>query len=141
MDADFLLLHRMRNGDDQAIEDFVRKYYPMILRYCQLHIADRNCRNAICRQIPMPEQPLHKIVLGRTAAVFHSTVFFNDLVDLIPYLIDLLHIGLAHRHIGRSDGVAGGGMLCQEAIFRNAFLTLNPTADTHGVLFDELVVY
>ena len=40
MDTDFLLLHRMRNGDDQAIEDFVRKYYPMILRYCQLHIQD-----------------------------------------------------------------------------------------------------
>lgn len=40
MDADFLLLHRMRNGDDEAIEDFVRKYYPMILRYCHLHIKD-----------------------------------------------------------------------------------------------------
>ena len=40
MDADFLLLHRMKHGDDQAIEDFVRKYYPMILRYCQLHIQD-----------------------------------------------------------------------------------------------------
>jgi RNA polymerase sigma-70 factor (ECF subfamily) len=40
MDSDFLLLHRMRHGDDQAIEDFVRKYYPMILRYCQLHIQD-----------------------------------------------------------------------------------------------------
>ena len=40
MDADFLLLHRMRNGETQAIEDFVRKYYPMILRYCQLHIQD-----------------------------------------------------------------------------------------------------
>ena len=40
MDADFLLLHRMRNGDDQAIEAFVRKYYPMILRYCHLHIRD-----------------------------------------------------------------------------------------------------
>ena len=40
MDADFLLLHRMRNGDDQAINDFVRKYYPMILRYCHLHIQD-----------------------------------------------------------------------------------------------------
>ena len=40
MDADFLLLHRMRHGDDQAIEDFVRKYYPMILQYCQLHIQD-----------------------------------------------------------------------------------------------------
>ena len=40
MDADFLLLHRMRHGNDQAIEDFVRKYYPMNLRYCQLHIQD-----------------------------------------------------------------------------------------------------
>ncbi len=40
MDADFLLLHRMRDGDDQAIEDFVRKYYPVILRYCHLHIQD-----------------------------------------------------------------------------------------------------
>lgn len=41
MDADFLLIHRMRNGDDQAIELFVRKYYPSILRYCNLHIKDR----------------------------------------------------------------------------------------------------
>ena len=40
MDADFILLHRMRNGDDQAIEDFVRKYYPRVLRYCHLHIRD-----------------------------------------------------------------------------------------------------
>lgn len=40
MDADFILLHRMRNGEIQAIEDFVRKYYPMILRYCHLHIRD-----------------------------------------------------------------------------------------------------
>ena len=40
MDADFLLLHRMRNGETQAIEDFVRKYYPMILRYCHIHIRD-----------------------------------------------------------------------------------------------------
>ena len=41
MDADFLLIHRMKNGDDQAIETFVRKYYPTILRYCNLHIRDR----------------------------------------------------------------------------------------------------
>ena len=40
MDADFLLLHRMRHGDDQAVEDFVRKYYPRVLRYCHLHIYD-----------------------------------------------------------------------------------------------------
>ena len=42
MDSDFLLIHRMKNGDDIAIETFVRKYYPMILRYCHLHIKDKS---------------------------------------------------------------------------------------------------
>ena len=41
MDSDFLLIHRMKNGDDTAIETFVRKYYPAILRYCHLHICDQ----------------------------------------------------------------------------------------------------
>ena len=40
MDADFLLLRRMRQGDEDAIEEFVRKYYPLILRYCRLHLPD-----------------------------------------------------------------------------------------------------
>ena len=42
MDTDFLLIHRMKNGDDDAIETFVRKYYPVILRYCHLHINDKS---------------------------------------------------------------------------------------------------
>ena len=42
MDTDFLLIHRMKNGDDDAIETFVRKYYPMILRYCHLHLRDKS---------------------------------------------------------------------------------------------------
>ena len=41
MDRDFLLIARMRPGDDGAIEEFVGKYYPMILRYCRLHTANR----------------------------------------------------------------------------------------------------
>ena len=40
MDADFLLLRRMRQGDEMAIEEFVRKYYPLVLRYCRLHLWD-----------------------------------------------------------------------------------------------------
>lgn len=40
MDADFLLLRRMHQGDEGAIEEFVRKYYPLILRYCCLHLWD-----------------------------------------------------------------------------------------------------
>ena len=40
MDNDFSLLHRMRQGDETAIEEFVRKYYPPMLRYCRLHLWD-----------------------------------------------------------------------------------------------------
>ena len=40
MYGDFLLLHRMRHGEEQALDAFVRKYYPRILRYCRLHISD-----------------------------------------------------------------------------------------------------
>ena len=42
MDSDFLLIHRMKNGDDTAIETFVQKYYPVILRYCHLHLSDKS---------------------------------------------------------------------------------------------------
>ena len=37
MDADLLLLQRMRLGDSRAVETFVNKYYPRILQYCRLH--------------------------------------------------------------------------------------------------------
>lgn len=40
MDGDFLLICRMKNGETQAIDTFVRKYYPPILRYCHLHLRD-----------------------------------------------------------------------------------------------------
>lgn len=40
MDLDFLLIQKMKMGDEQAIDVFVRKYYPEIFRYCRLHIRD-----------------------------------------------------------------------------------------------------
>lgn len=39
MDEDFGLIRRMRGGDEDAVECFVRKYYPDILRYCQYHLS------------------------------------------------------------------------------------------------------
>ncbi len=36
MDGDFLLILRMRAGDEAAVERFVREHYPAILRYCRL---------------------------------------------------------------------------------------------------------
>ena len=50
MDDDFLLLHRMQNGDEQAIESFVRKHYRKILRYCHLHIKDSGFADDITQE-------------------------------------------------------------------------------------------
>lgn len=41
MDRDFSLIQKMRVGDEAAVEAFVKKYYPAILRYCCLHIYSR----------------------------------------------------------------------------------------------------
>lgn len=41
LDLDFLLVQKMRMGDEKAFEDFVAKYYPKILKYCQIHVRDQ----------------------------------------------------------------------------------------------------
>lgn len=40
LDLDYLLVQRMRMGDEKALDTFVNKYYPAILKYCRLHIDD-----------------------------------------------------------------------------------------------------
>ena len=40
MDADSRMIRKMKNGDEAAMEAFVRKYYPDILRYCRCHVPD-----------------------------------------------------------------------------------------------------
>ena len=41
MDIDFLLIRKMKSGDEEAMDTFVRKYYPTVLRYCQYHIENK----------------------------------------------------------------------------------------------------
>lgn len=41
MDADFFLIRKMKNGDEDAMEQFVRNYYPVILKYCSYRTRDR----------------------------------------------------------------------------------------------------
>ncbi len=38
---DQILIFRMKQGDPDACETFIRKYYPEILKYCRLHCRDR----------------------------------------------------------------------------------------------------
>lgn len=41
VDADFFLIQKMKQGDEAAVEKFVKKYYPVILKYCSYHTWDR----------------------------------------------------------------------------------------------------
>ena len=45
---------------------------------------------------------------------------------------------LAHSHIGALDGVAGGGMLGEEAVLGDGLLALNPPGHTHGIPLQKL---
>lgn len=40
MDADFLLIRKMKQGDEKAFDVFVHKYYEEILKYCTYHCLD-----------------------------------------------------------------------------------------------------
>lgn len=40
MDTDLLLIRKMKQGDAEAVEEFVRKYYPKILQYCRIHVGN-----------------------------------------------------------------------------------------------------
>ena len=58
MIADFLLVQKIRNGDNQAGNQLVEKYYSSIYQYCYLHthnqeyaedmVQERKNRNCIC---------------------------------------------------------------------------------------------
>lgn len=40
MDAEFFLVHKMKSGDEEAMEQFVRDYYGRILSYCRSHAGE-----------------------------------------------------------------------------------------------------
>ena len=42
MDIDFWLIQRMKRGDENAFDVFVRKYYKKILDYCVYHCMDKS---------------------------------------------------------------------------------------------------
>lgn len=42
MSSDERLIQRIRKGDDDAIEEFVKKYYPIIISYCRKRVQDFN---------------------------------------------------------------------------------------------------
>ncbi|MCM1144936.1 MAG: RNA polymerase sigma factor [Blautia sp.] len=51
MQQDFLLVRKMQNGDDEAMDVFVRKYYPQILQYCRYHCVDRDSAQDMTQEV------------------------------------------------------------------------------------------
>lgn len=51
MDIDFLLLQRMKRGDENAFDVFVRKYYKEILNYCNYHCPDTSTAEDLTQEI------------------------------------------------------------------------------------------
>lgn len=51
MDADFLLIKRMKQGDEDAFDVFIRRYYGDILRYCAYRCADTGCAEDLTQEI------------------------------------------------------------------------------------------
>lgn len=50
MDQDFFLIRKMKNGDEEAMEQFVRRFYPPILKYCRYHIPDADDAEDIAQE-------------------------------------------------------------------------------------------
>ncbi|MCM1087027.1 MAG: RNA polymerase sigma factor [Muribaculaceae bacterium] len=51
MQQDFLLVRKMQNGDDEAMDVFVRKYYLQILQYCRYHCADGDSAQDMTQEV------------------------------------------------------------------------------------------
>lgn len=42
VDIDFLLIQKMKHGDENAFDVFVHRHYKEILRYCAYHCDDKS---------------------------------------------------------------------------------------------------
>lgn len=51
MDGEFLLVRRMKQGDDAAFDQFVRRHYEDILRYCGYHCQDQNYAEDLTQEV------------------------------------------------------------------------------------------
>lgn len=50
MDPEFLLIKKMKKGDEESFEIFIRKYYGDILAYCGHHCGDRQYAEDIAQE-------------------------------------------------------------------------------------------
>lgn len=50
MHSEFLMIQKMKNGNEEACEWFVKKYYAPVYQYCFLHIRDMYCAEDMAQE-------------------------------------------------------------------------------------------
>lgn len=50
MDSDFLLIRKMKQGEEAVFDVFVHKYYQEILAYCSYHCPDKGYAEDITQE-------------------------------------------------------------------------------------------
>lgn len=50
MDIDFWLTQKMKRGDENAFDVFVRRHYEEILKYCSYHCPDTSCAQDLTQE-------------------------------------------------------------------------------------------
>lgn len=51
MDSDWILIYKMKQGNDGAWEQFIRKYYADILKYCFFHCQNRQSAEDLTQEV------------------------------------------------------------------------------------------
>ncbi len=51
MDPDFVLIYKMRQGNEAAWDQFIRKYYAGIFKYCCFHCQDRDTAEDLTQEV------------------------------------------------------------------------------------------
>ena len=62
---DFLLIRKMKQGDDDALDLFVHKYYQDILNYCHYHCSDKTYTKICFETLYIFSQNYLIIIIGK----------------------------------------------------------------------------
>ena len=89
-DEDSLLIQKIKCGDSSAIEDFIRKYYPDILKYCERRTSSKEDAMDLTQEVFMRffslPQRLKKVTEQR------GTFIFEHVFDNFCFMVKSVHL-------------------------------------------------
>ena len=129
MDIDFLLLQRMKRGDENAFNVFVRKYYKEILNYCNYHCPDTSTAEDLTQEtfLRFFEKLSDYRYMGKTK---------NYLYTIAGNLLKNSFAG--KNTVSLDEYIENGGEICEQADKYNALIDRTDFASVLNKLPDDL---